>query len=168
MLMLDRYLRDLPNTIAPSKVADAIKNHISPAPPSKKPSKNPLEFEWISDPYELAENAKKLTEKERTEKFICDLPFFSSNAAHKEKYESMLGDEDSRIKYYNDPFDAAKEKEVRESWLDRMQFLHGEFKPSTKEKNLEKVGRSLLPDIVLQIRKCLTHDWPDAKLIVGC
>lgn len=75
---------------------------------------------------------------------------------------------DSQLEHFVDPFDAAKDKEIREKWLEKMKNLFGEFKPCQQNRNLEKVSRSHLPDIVLHLRKILVTDWAETKLIIGC
>lgn len=140
------------------------------APPIKQVQKTKklTDFEWIPDPYEFLEETRKQTSKDDRKNDVSDLPFVAAQNNNKQKYEPTFGDNDTRIKHYFDPYDSAKEMQIRENWISKLNYLHGEFKPALKEKNLEKIGRSLLPDIVLQIRKCLTSDWPETKLIVGC
>ncbi len=187
---LVKYLRDLPNSLNPSRVTETVQSRINGNLSSKTkesavqrsvrvPGRDHLkEFEWVPDPYYLAEESKRVEAKDKKAKCVSSLPFapppagkkgsFSVNHFSAEKYENLSGGTDTRLVHFDDPYDAAKDKGMRDMWLERMKVLYGEFRPAPQERNLEKVGRSLLPDIVLQLRKCLTTDWPECKMIVGC
>ena len=167
-------MRSLPNTLAADRIADNIQqlrasvNNSTILPPKKGKKAGPTEFEWIPDPYELADEHNKSLERQSKAKNVTDAPFVSMVNMKREKYTNMLGQPDSCVKYGDDPYDAMKEKSLREAWLERLKILYGDFKPCLEDRNLEKVGRSQLPDIVIQLRKCIAQDWPDAHFLVGC
>ncbi len=95
--LVDRYLRDLPNSLAPSKVAETLQSRINDnlafkagevsgvsAPAErKKASKVGLDFEWMADPYERAEDSKKQARLEEAKKQVSDIPFVPSIAIKK-------------------------------------------------------------------------------------
>jgi hypothetical protein len=165
----------LPNSFVPDKIADTVQqmrvsitNSVVVPLQKNQKQRTGLEFEWIPDPYELAEESKKELDKQNKAKNISKAPFVPAVNLKKEKFMGINGQLDSLIKHSEDPYEAMKEKEVREAWLERLKILYGEFKPFLQDKNLERVGRSLLPDIVIQIRKCVANDWPDTRFLVGC
>ena len=165
----------MPNSFAPDKIADTVQqmresvtNSVVVPLQKNQKQRTGLEFEWMPDPYELAEESKKDLNRHNKAKNISKAPFIPAANLKKEKFMAIGGQPDSLIKRSDDPYEAMKEKEVRETWLGKLKILYGEFKPFLQDKNLEKVGRSLLPDIVIQIRKCITNDWPDTRFLVGC
>jgi hypothetical protein len=56
--------------------------------------------------------------------------------------------DDAQLKDYvipfiniDDPYEATKEDILRAKWLQENQILHGEFKPATSDKSLERVTK---------------------------
>ena len=96
--MVDRYLRDLPNNLAPSKIADNLQARINEGFNNKEQDKfeshagkvekkrtrfGMPEFEWIPDPYDLADEKRKRDDQESRQKHITDLPFVPTLAVKK-------------------------------------------------------------------------------------
>lgn len=166
-------MRLLPNFIAPKKINETLKQLRVTANTSTITQKSPkkerlLDAEYVSDPYGLSENQRRLDYKSSKDKNVSPLPFVSTTVPKSEKQKDLRGKADPLIKYIESPYDALKEKKAQEKWAKRLKFLHGEFKPAPKEHNLQKISRSLLPDIMAQLRKTLEHDWPDTEFAVSC
>jgi len=161
----------LPNFIAPKKVNEALKQlRVTANITQKKNVKKERlpDAEYISDPYDLAENQKRLENKSNKEKNISTQPFIPTTVSKCEKSKDLAGKIDPLMEYVESPYDALKKKEAQEKWIERLNFLHGEFKSAPKERHLKNINRSLLPDILNRVRLTLTQDWPEAALMIYC
>lgn len=67
----------------------------------------------------------------------------------------------------DDPYEATKEEVLRAKWIEENKVLHGDFKPAFKEKTLEKLSKSQLPDIVTYMKKVIMVDWAEINFIIG-
>lgn len=67
----------------------------------------------------------------------------------------------------DDPYEATKEEILRAKWIDENRILHGDFKPATHDKSLERTTKQQLPDIVNYIKKVIMVDWAEVNFIIG-
>ena len=56
---------------------------------------------------------------------------------------------------------------MRARWIEEAKLLFGDFVPAGSNKPIQKVSRSVLPDIVDVIKKLLLSDWNDVNFVIG-
>ena len=56
---------------------------------------------------------------------------------------------------------------LRARWINDSKKLYGDFNPSTGARDLNKVNKQKLPDIVAYIKRRLLTDWSDINFIIG-
>ena len=67
----------------------------------------------------------------------------------------------------NDPYEANAFEVLRARWINDSKKLYGEFNPSTGSRDLKKVNKQKLPDMVAYIKRRLLTDWCDINFIIG-
>jgi hypothetical protein len=56
---------------------------------------------------------------------------------------------------------------LRSKWIEDSKKLYGDFNTSTGKKDLAKVNRAHLPDMVAYMKRRLLADWSDINFIIG-
>ena len=67
----------------------------------------------------------------------------------------------------NDPYEANAFEVLRSRWISDSKKLYGDFLPSHGAKDLSRVSRRKLPEIVGYIKRKLLTDWSDINFIIG-
>jgi len=117
------------------------------------------EFQYHSSPYELLQDAATRERREhqnKVEELHQDQHFVIPGSAHLCKFEG--GHE-----YQSDPYDTARDEQLRSRWIEEKKVLAGTFMPSGREKSLSKPSRAMLTDIMTHLYKHLYEDWARAK-----
>lgn len=87
------------------------------------------------------------------------------------KYENPFNPEDTDylFPYFDehDPYEAARDEVLRTKWLEESKISNGEFKPAFKERSLQVAGRTLLIEILEEVKKVLLADWNDINFVIG-
>ena len=78
-------------------------------------------------------------------------------------------DENLRIGFLSesDPYEANAFEVLRARWISDSKKLYGNFLPSHGARELAKVNRKQLPEIVGYIKRRLLTDWSDINFIIG-
>jgi len=66
-----------------------------------------------------------------------------------------------------DPYEAAKDEVLRYKWIEESQRVHGDFKPAYNLKSIMNPGRTLLVEILEEVKKVLLTDWNDINFVIG-
>lgn len=169
-----RSIHSLPTEFRYGYVIESAANHVdsnitsaiyhAPHGSYKVYGKNKVfeEFKYIPSPYNLADTLKRKEDVAAAEKRkeICpDRTFTYSSGDASMPYF----DPEEEVKYA-DPIDAAKDKKLREKWLEQSKILHGPFKPNT-DKTLQSSNRNeaLLPDMMRLLATLIDEDWTDTE-----
>jgi len=92
---------------------------------------------------------------------------------YKWKYEdAFMPDEDKKdfvmpFLSSDDPYEVTHDEVLKAKWLHENKILYGDFKPSNKERCIDKINRSQLPDVVNYIKKVIMIDWAEVNFIIG-
>lgn len=116
----------------------------------------------MEDDYEafLAAQKKDKQESKEKQKALHGGKDFYPVAPHpKGKYENPFNEKDKDYLFpflsEEDPYEAAKDEVLRHKWIEESKNLYGEFKPSYKEASLTVPGRTLIMEILDEVKKVL-------------
>ena len=66
-----------------------------------------------------------------------------------------------------DPYEASAFEVLRSKWIEDSKKLYGDFNTSTGKRDLAKVNRAHLPDMVAYMKRRFLADWSDINFIIG-
>ena len=66
-----------------------------------------------------------------------------------------------------DPYEASAFEVLRSKWIEDSKKLYGDFNTVTGSRDLRKVNRAHLPDMVAYMKRRLLADWSDINFIIG-
>eukprot|EP00756_Hemistasia_phaeocysticola_P061982 Hpha_TRINITY_DN5396_c0_g1::TRINITY_DN5396_c0_g1_i1::g.32874::m.32874 len=117
------------------------------------------EFHYHTSPYELLQDASTRERRDHqkcVESLHGDQQFVTPGSAHLCKFEGMQ-------EYQSDPYDTARDEQLRSRWIEEKKVLAGTFMPPGRDKGLSKPSRAMLTDIMTHLYKHLYEDWEAAK-----
>eukprot|EP01065_Artemidia_motanka_P030219 TRINITY_DN36230_c0_g1_i1.p1 TRINITY_DN36230_c0_g1~~TRINITY_DN36230_c0_g1_i1.p1 ORF type:complete len:308 (+),score=66.28 TRINITY_DN36230_c0_g1_i1:60-926(+) len=117
------------------------------------------DFEYVASPYELDTEAKTRGRREhqrKVETLHGDQSFVAPGSVFVSKHEG--GHE-----YQSDPYDTARDEQLRSKWIEEKKVLAGSFLPAGREKGLSRPSRAMLTDMMTHLYKILYDDWEEAK-----
>lgn len=189
-------LRDLPASIAPSKVMKSYQEKQDIAHLPHRPRMTALSdggyfsrFEWQPESYDDyldKEKEERETHKDVIEKLHKNKKFFAGSAYAPLKYENQFSEEGklvffdsvatkpmtsktSKDPYFseNDPYEATIEEVLKNKWMEEAKRLNGEFLAGSRTAVDKKANRSLLGNMVAKIKKTILEDWQDINFVIG-
>jgi len=66
-----------------------------------------------------------------------------------------------------DPFEASSFEVLRSRWIEDSKKLYGDFATSMGKRDLRKVNRAHLPEMVAYMKRRLLADWSYINFIIG-
>ena len=118
-----------------------------------------MEYEYMSDPYGLADELKSQdqAEKEQIRQQISgDRPFVAPGSCFQAKHEGTAP-------YVPEPYSTFQDEVLRQKWIHEKKVLPGPFLPVAGKGVLEKPTRAMLTDIMTHLYRILSEDWEDAQ-----
>eukprot|EP01062_Namystynia_karyoxenos_P069907 TRINITY_DN65326_c0_g1_i1.p1 TRINITY_DN65326_c0_g1~~TRINITY_DN65326_c0_g1_i1.p1 ORF type:complete len:291 (+),score=94.42 TRINITY_DN65326_c0_g1_i1:84-956(+) len=117
------------------------------------------EFKYATSPYDLLQEARsreRLDSQRAQEQLHGDQPFVAPGSIHSGKHEGCY-------EYQSDPYDTARDEQLRSKWIEEKKVLAGSFLPPGRDKGLSRPSRAMLTDMMTHLYKTLYDDWEDAK-----
>eukprot|EP00667_Euglena_gracilis_P016399 EG_transcript_17146 len=117
------------------------------------------EYEYVSDPYSLADELQSEERRQRLRKMQAvgnGQPFTTPGPLYQARYETAF-------EYISEPFDAFKDDSLRRKWLDEKKALAGPFIPAGSKGTLERPTRAMLTEMLTHLYRILAEDWEEAQ-----